>query len=82
MTLEDRECIRPTAEAFISEGIEPMRAVRAAITLRKLMVAVSEPIPDNVDAIRQLTLATHETGVELTPREMSEMVELINEVLT
>jgi len=82
MTYETKEYVRPLARVFINEGIRPIRAIRAAILFQRLTTAVEGlgQTPTDKDTVRQVALETNQLGVEITPQEATEYLELINEL--
>ena len=80
LSYEDKEFIRAYLRCVPLLNGSRVRATRAAIALRKLLMvaADSEKIPDDPGSLRRSLLSMHQQGKEFTPDEMRGIVEIFN----
>ena len=80
LTYFDKEFIRAQIERTPIIMGSRLRAVKAAIALRRLLLSVegADFVDTDPDSIRHNTLKIHDQGVEMTPAEMRDYIEVFN----
>lgn len=80
LSWEDKEFVRMYVEYKPEIEGSHLRAVKAAIVLRKLLNSAKEygRMEISNESVRQITLGLHETGKEYAPNEVRQFMELYN----